>query len=54
MNFIEFYENVTKMKQHLTKQGLPLDEVNITHTRSSGEDIIAAFYGENIIDYFKW
>ena len=54
MNFIEFYENVTKMKDKLMKDGADLNKTEVIHTKSSGENILAAIYGENLLDYFKW
>ena len=54
MNFIEFYENVAQMKDKLMKDGVDLNKVDILHTKSSGDNIIAAIYGENLLDYFKW
>ena len=54
MNFLDFEYKVKEMAYRIQEKGINPTEVDIIHTKSSGDNIIAAIYGENIIDYFKW
>lgn len=54
MNFVEFYENVTAMKNELMKQGFNLNEITISYTKFDGKDCIWAIKEDKIIYYFKW
>ena len=54
MNFKEFNEHVQEMHMKINDEGINPAKVEIIHTKSTGENILAAIYGENIIDYFKW
>ena len=55
MNFIEFYENVTKMKDELMKQGHDLKDIKVGYTRATGEKMIVAMSSDyNVASYFKW
>ena len=54
MNFVEFYENVQNLKNELMKQGLSLEDVQISYTKFDGKDCIWALDGDNVVAYFKW
>ena len=54
MNFLDFKCNLIQMENRIKDEEIDPKKVQILHTKSTGENIIAAIYGENIIDYFKW
>ena len=54
MNFVEFYEQVTAMKQELMKRGYNLEEITVSYTRFNGKDCLWCMKGNEVIIYFKW
>lgn len=54
MNLNEFQNNLHQMQINILNKGCPLDAVEIILTKSSGDNILAAIYGERVVDYFKW
>lgn len=54
MNFKEFYENVEKMKYELQEQFINAEDVRISYTKATGENIICAIKGSRVVSYFKW
>ena len=55
MNFNDFKHKVKGMEKELEEKGINPEDVKISYTKATGENIIVAMSGEyTVASYFKW